>query len=110
MKLTFSAIFLLLVGNFALGAEFELKKGDHICIVGGTVAERMQHFGALESLLHSRFPEHELVVRNLAYSGDEIDGFRNKDKRLRSRDFGTFDQWLSGSAPCHNPTSYLLAI
>ena len=103
MKLTLFAIFSLLVANFALGAEFELKKGDHLCIVGGTVAERMQHFGALESLLHTRFPKHELVVRNLAYSGDEIDGFRNKDKRLRSRDFGSFDQWLAGSAPCPQP-------
>jgi len=86
-----------------LGAEFDLQKGDHICIVGGTVAERMQHFGWLETVIHARYPEHELVFRNLAYSGDEIDGFRNKDSRLRSRDFGTFDQWLEGSAPCPQP-------
>lgn len=81
-------------------SDFELNKGDHVCIVGGTVAERMQHFGSLEAMIHARYPSHELVFRNLGYSGDEIDGFRNKDKRLRSRDFGTFDQWLSASAPC----------
>ncbi|MEX0585635.1 MAG: SGNH/GDSL hydrolase family protein, partial [Pirellulales bacterium] len=49
----------------------------------------------LETYLHARFPQHELVVRNLGYSGDELE----LSKRLRSRDFGTPDQWLSGSAP-----------
>ena len=81
-------------------SQLELRKGDHICIVGGTVAERMQHFGWLETFIHAKFPEHELVFRNLAYSADEIDGFRDPNKRMRSMDFGTHDQWLSGSAPC----------
>ena len=81
-------------------SNLELKKGDHLCIVGGTVAERMQHFGWLETLIHARFPESELIFRNLAYSGDEINGFRDPNKRLRSMDFGSHDQWLSGNAPC----------
>ena len=38
------------------------------------------------------FPKHELVVRNLGFSGDEI------DTRLRSKNFGTPDEWLSGLA------------
>ena len=80
--------------------RFELKKGDHICIVGGTVAERMQYYGWLETLIHARFPNDELVFRNLGYSGDEVNGFRDPSKRLRSMDFGTHDQWLSGNAPC----------
>ncbi len=103
MKSYLIACCLCLWGAVALSAEFELKKGDHICIVGGTVAERMQHYGWLETLLHARYTQHQLVFRNLAYSGDEIDGFRNKDKRLRSRDFGSFDQWLEGNAPCPQP-------
>lgn len=81
-------------------SKLELRKGDHICIIGGTVAERMQHFGWLETIIHSRFPDHSLVFRNLAYSGDEVNGFRDPTKRMRSMDFGTQDQWLSGSAPC----------
>ena len=84
--------------------KLELNRGDHICIVGGTVAERMQHYGYLETLLHARFPQHELVFRNLAFSGDEISGFRDDTKRLRSRDFGSHDQWLSGNAPCPQVT------
>lgn len=81
-------------------SKLDLQKGDHICILGGTVAERMQHFGWLETLIHSHYPQHELVFRNLAYSADEVNGFRDPNKRLRSMDFGTHDQWLSGSAPC----------
>lgn len=101
------AFVLLLFLSFASVASaqtrFELKKGDHICIVGGTVAERMQNYSWLETLIHARFPDHELVFRNLGYSGDEVNGFRDPSKRLRSMDFGTHDQWLSGSAPCPQP-------
>jgi glucose/arabinose dehydrogenase len=49
-----------------------LNRGDRVVILGNTFAERMQYFGHFETLLHSRFPDHELVVRNLGYSGDEI--------------------------------------
>ncbi len=84
----------------------ELRKGDHICIIGNTLAERMQHFGWLETLIHARFPQHELVFRNLGYSGDEIGGYTDKpdpNRRMRSMDFGTADQWLAGSAPVPQP-------
>ena len=49
-----------------------LHKGDRIIIIGNTLAERMQYFGHFETLLHSRFPELELVVHNLGYSADEL--------------------------------------
>ena len=47
------------VAPVANAQEFTLNKGDHICIVGNTLAERMQHYGWLETLIHARFPEHE---------------------------------------------------
>ncbi len=94
---------IIFVVPVAQAQEFTLNKRDHICIVGNTLAERMQHFGWLETLIHARFPEHELVFRNLGYSGDEIDGYKNPNTRMRSRDFGTHDQWLSGVAPCPQP-------
>lgn len=84
-------------------AKLELKKGDHICIIGNTLAERMQHYGWLETLLHARFPDHELVIRNLGYSGDEVDGWQNPNHRMRSMSFGTQDEWLSGSSPIPQP-------
>jgi hypothetical protein len=76
---------------------FELKPGDHVCLIGNTLADRMQHDGWLEALLHATFPKHDLTIRNLGYSGDEL------TLRLRSMDFGTPDQWLSGSAPIPQP-------
>ncbi len=104
LKKAFLASFLLVAASAAQAFGLELNKGDHICIVGGTVAERMQHYGWLEARLLSRFPDHELVFRNLGYSGDEIDGFRNFNSRLRSMSFGSHDEWLSGSAPCPQPS------
>ena len=53
-------------------AGLELHKGDRIIIIGNTLAERMQYFGHFETLLHSRFPELELVVHDLGYSADEL--------------------------------------
>src|SRR3954454_24640832 len=72
-------------------ASFAIQQGDHICIIGNTLAERMQYDGWLESLLQARFPKHELVIRNLGFSGDEV------ATRLRSKNFGTPDEWLSGN-------------
>ncbi len=65
----------------AADALLKLEKGDRIVIVGNTLAERMQHFGHFETLLHSRFPNHDLVVRNLGWSADEL------TLRPRSKDF-----------------------
>ena len=64
-------------------AELSLSKGDHICLVGNALGERMQHHNWWETLLHQKFPKHELTVRNLCFPGDE------PFQRIRSQDFGT---------------------
>ncbi|MEZ6114820.1 MAG: GDSL-type esterase/lipase family protein, partial [Pirellulaceae bacterium] len=51
----------------------ELRKGDRIALIGNTLFERSQLFGQFEALLHRQFPDHELVVRHLAWSADQID-------------------------------------
>jgi putative heme-binding domain-containing protein len=76
---------------------FPWEKGDHICVVGNTLAERLQHDGWLETFLYARHPLLDFTIRNLGYSGDEV------TLRLRSQDFGTPDQWLAGSAPIPRP-------
>ena len=48
----------------------ELRKQDHISFLGNALADRLQHSGWLETLLHAQFPQHQLVVRNLAAAGD----------------------------------------
>lgn len=65
-----------------------LNKGDHIAIVGAGQAERFQHDGWLETLIQSRFPDRELVVRNLGHAGDEL------TIKLRVDGFGSEDEWL----------------
>jgi putative heme-binding domain-containing protein len=89
----------------AFAAEpFELHKGDHVCIIGNALAERMQHSSWLETLIYARFPEQNLVFRNLGYGGDEVNGYRDLYNRMRSMDFGSQDQWLAGDAPIPQPT------
>jgi putative heme-binding domain-containing protein len=75
----------------------QLGRGDHICIIGNTLADRMQHDGWLETYIQARHPDLKLTFRNLGFSGDEI------ALRLRSQDFGTPDQWLSGTATIPQP-------
>src|SRR5438067_10651469 len=97
---------ILLTSPIEAAEPFKLEKNDHVCIVGNALAERMQHDGWLEAYLHARFPEHQLVIRNLGFSGDEVGGYTDKpefSRRLRSLDFGTADQWLGAKAPVPKP-------
>ncbi len=79
----------LLSGCSSHPPELQLEAGDHVVFIGNTLAERMQYFGHFETLLHARFPEHELMVRNLGYSADQI-AFRP-----RSLNFGSPDDHLT---------------
>ena len=74
--------------TFAQADSFPFQKSDHISILGNTLAERMQHSSWMETLIHSRLPNHELSFRNLGYSGDEL------TLRLRSSGFGSPEDWL----------------
>ncbi|WP_246254768.1 PVC-type heme-binding CxxCH protein [Alienimonas chondri] len=70
-------------------AELEPKADDHIALVGNALAEGLQHHNEWEALLHQRFADRELVVRNLAFPGDE------PFTRIRTRDFGSPDDHLT---------------
>jgi glucose/arabinose dehydrogenase/lysophospholipase L1-like esterase len=72
----------------APAAEPVLEKGAHVSLIGNALAERMQHDGWLEAALQCRLPGHELVIRNLGFSGDEL------TIRQRSEGFGSPDEWL----------------
>ncbi len=66
----------------------ELRPGERIVLLGGAMADRMQHDGWLEALLATRFPELGVSVRNLGFAGDEVGTW------WRSDGFGTRDEWL----------------
>jgi glucose/arabinose dehydrogenase len=82
----------LLLGSLspvpAIAANLALKDGDHISIIGNTLADRMQHDGWLETLLQAHFPDQHLSIRNLGFAGDEL------TVRLRCENFGSPDDWL----------------
>ena len=69
-------------------STLELRRGDRLCLVGNTFAERFQLFGYFESGLLAAFPDLELSVRNLAWSADEA------ALRPRPLDFGAVDRHL----------------
>ncbi|MEO2012741.1 MAG: PVC-type heme-binding CxxCH protein, partial [Fuerstiella sp.] len=66
----------------------ELKKGDRIALVGNTLIDRSRLFGYFETMLHQRYPEHELVIRNIAWPADtpnlqpRPDNFADQDQHL----------------------------
>ncbi len=63
----------------------EFIKGERIAFVGNSFAERMNLFGYFESLLHTRFADKELVIRNFARPADEV------AIRQRSSDYTALD-------------------
>src|SRR4051812_19871203 len=65
-----------------------LRKDDHIAIIGGGLADRLQHDGTLEAMFAKANPTADLVFRNLGFTGDEV------DQRMRSEDFGSPEDWL----------------
>ena len=88
-------ISLLLVGeeedfrNFAMFAEnakrakpitaretklpLTLEKKERIALIGNTLFDRMRNFGHFEALIQKAHPKHEIILRNLSWSADEID-------------------------------------
>jgi glucose/arabinose dehydrogenase len=73
--------------------KLDLRKGDRIILVGNTFAERMQYYGHFETLLHSRFPDLELIFHNLGYSADEL------NLRPRQARFGDHGHTLKDEKP-----------
>jgi len=87
--LTLILLFAVWLPNRAIATALEPKQGDHIAVVGHALADRMQHHGWLETLIYAKFPDHDLVFRNLAVAGDEVATWH------RSENFGSRDQWLA---------------
>lgn len=66
---------------------------NHVAIVGGASAERMQRFGYFEALLTAQYPDSALTFRNLAWSGDEV------TLRPRPLNFGSLEVHLAHQQP-----------
>lgn len=51
----------------------KLERGDRIAFVGNGLLEQAGRHGILEAMLYQAHPELDLVIRNFAWSGDEVD-------------------------------------
>ncbi len=66
----------------------ELRPGTRICLIGNSLFDRMRDDGQFEALMHQRFANEKLVIRNLAWSADEValrprpDGFGDLNQHL----------------------------
>jgi glucose/arabinose dehydrogenase len=96
MRIHFAAWGLLaLLASTAQAADplIKLEKGDKIVFIGNTLAERMLYFGNLEAEIYRRFPEQDLIIRDLGWSADEI------KLRPRSQDFKNHGHKLEDEKP-----------
>lgn len=66
-----------------------LEPGTRIALIGNLLLDAERRYGHLETLFHQHHPDHKLVVRNLAWSGDEVDLMPRPDN------FGDLDQHLT---------------
>ncbi|GMU91377.1 MAG: hypothetical protein AMXMBFR4_04350 [Candidatus Hydrogenedentota bacterium] len=87
LRRLFPASALIMVAVGAQG-QVTLNKGDHIALIGNALPDRMQHDGWLEAYLQTANPGKKLVIRTLAFSGDEVarrpreEGYPSPDEML----------------------------
>ncbi|MFP6879403.1 MAG: PVC-type heme-binding CxxCH protein [Roseibacillus sp.] len=73
----------------ATSLPLTLQPDDQIAFIGSGLFDNARHHGYFESLLHQRFPKHQLSVRNFSWPADEI------DLQPRPANFGDLDQHLT---------------
>ncbi|MGK6350986.1 PVC-type heme-binding CxxCH protein [Parapedobacter sp. DT-150] len=84
--------FLSSCGKKDITAPFRPEPNSRIVVVGNSFGVGLQEHNYFETLLYQSFPEHNLQVRNLAWSADEV------TLRPRPLNFGTLDEHLTQQA------------
>ena len=88
MRKTLTLLLALTLSAVLPAQTLQLQKGDNIAYVGSGLADRQQHYGNLEALIHQANADKELVIRNLGFSGDEV------HTRHRSDEVPTLEYFL----------------
>ncbi|GBL29353.1 hypothetical protein EMGBS10_05030 [Opitutia bacterium] len=88
MRKTLTLLLALTLSAVLPAQTLQLQKGDNIAYVGSGLADRQQHYGNLEALIHQAHADKELVIRNLGFSGDEV------HTRHRSDEVPTLEYFL----------------
>jgi mono/diheme cytochrome c family protein/glucose/arabinose dehydrogenase len=74
-------IFLLITSFVPPKSKFlKVEKGSHISLIGGNLGSRMIHYDFFETELHLKYPDNQLLVRNMCDGGD-TPGFRPHSSR-----------------------------
>ncbi len=84
--LSLLAFAFLLAPSTQAAEKLKVEKGDHIVFIGAGMASRMMHFNHFETELHLRFPEADLVIRNMGDEGN-TPGFRPHPSRNYEEQF-----------------------
>lgn len=80
--------FCLMIGCKNSNQSSIIQKGSRIVFLGNSFSEGFQRSNYFETLLYQNYPDSELIVRNLGWSGDEV------DLRLRPLNFPSLDSSL----------------
>jgi glucose/arabinose dehydrogenase/azurin/lysophospholipase L1-like esterase len=83
-------LFVFLLTSCAPEPKYELNEGDRIAIIGNSLADRMQHDGWLETFIQAAHPDHQIVIRNLGFTGDQV-----HHRPRAHEDFGDADHHLT---------------
>ncbi|MBO6576783.1 MAG: hypothetical protein JJ896_14235 [Rhodothermales bacterium] len=89
MRRLLTAAALLALAGCSSDPLFTFESGDHVVVVGNSLADRMQHDGYLEAYLQAAHPDHRLVYRDQGFTGDRV------DDRPRSQGFPTAGDYLN---------------
>ena len=68
-------LILTVIGQVSMAEQrqpFEFRDGDRVVLLGGTMIERAQKYGALEASMTAAFPNRQVSFRNLGWSGDTV--------------------------------------
>lgn len=71
-RLSQSLTALVLLSSLASAAAVELRDGDRVVLVGGTLIEREQRYGYWEYAFSAAHPERRVSFRNLGWSADTV--------------------------------------
>lgn len=69
-----SPTLILLLSSLIPAADLDLRDGDRVAWLGGTLIEREQRYGYWELALTLRHPDRNVTFRNLGWSGDTVWG------------------------------------
>src|SRR5690554_4743692 len=85
----FIAGWLLSCNQERVAHSFRPTPDSKIVFIGNTFAEQLQQHNFFETLLYQSFPDHNLTVRNMAWSADEV------NLQPRPLNFGSLDEYLT---------------